>query len=185
MKLDVSRLPRHADYGPTGDQVDMADVVLRSRTALTALKNRLLLKRNDSFGFAAALPGEQGNHSWKDPYHFTWFVVGWGPQGDKYIANAVRKLRPVLRTEMSTLELRVRNKGFKKRVDSQESDGSFKWGDFPWGGGVLVPVANLVIPCAVSCFAEVEDHAIALMAGGLIGSEMLKRDTPSEFGPQS
>lgn len=192
MKLDVARLPRHALFGTT----DMADLVLRARTAVTAMSNKDLVKQTLSYGFAAAKfidgkdsVGESPRFNWNDPYEFVWFVTGWGPDQDRYIANAVRKLRATLRTGRDTIELREKElhgkKPFKKKVDSQEEDGSFKWGDFPWGGAAQVKVGGLVIPTAVSCKLEVEDHILALFHGGQIGANLLQQIHPEEYGPQS
>lgn len=186
MKLDVSRLPTEAPYGPEGAQIDLASAVVGLRASVYEMGRHRLVKPVKSFGFAAAHPGDPSALDWKDPYEFTWFVAGWGPDKDRYIANAVRKLRPTLRTKRSTLDLRMRGgKAFKKRVASQESDGSFKWGDFPWGGGVLANVGDIIIPVAVSTFLEVEDDAVAMLAGGLIGGRMLQLDKPDEYGPSS
>lgn len=186
MKLDVSRLPTEALYGPDGAQVNLATVVTGLRAATYELGRHELVKPVKSFGFAAAHAGDPKALDWNDPYSFAWFVAGWGPDRDRYIANAMRKLRATLRARRSTLELRERGgKAFKKRVRSQEKDGSFKWGDFPWGGAVLTNVGGIIIPTAVSTYLEVEDHAVALLAGGLIGGRMLQLDKPDEYGPNS
>lgn len=184
--LDVSRLPANALYGPDGNQIDLASIVTRLRPAVYEMGRRELIKPVKSFGFAMAHPLGTENVDWKNPYEFIWFVAGWGKDGERYIANAVRKLRATLRTGKATLVLREEGgKAFKKRVKSAEPDGSFKWGDFPWGGAVLTGVGGIVLPSAVSCLLEVEDHATALLGGGLVGGEMLKLNKPSEYGPDS
>lgn len=184
--LDVSSLPTQALFGPEGEQTDLAKLVKASRRAMYELGRRGLVKPVKSFGFAIARPEIPSTLNHKDPEEFIWFVCGWGPDGDRYIANAVRKLRAVLRTGKDTLTLRVEgSKAFKKRVPSMEKDGSFRWGDFPWGGGVLTTVGDYTLAGAVSCFLEVEDHAVAHMLNSSIGGMMMQLDQPKEYGPNS
>ncbi len=190
--LDVSRLPTSAEYGTDLDTYDLSKLIARLQPAIEVMAKRRLIKDKDSFGCAVAKPTHL-SYQWDDPYAFTWFVAGWGKDPQQYIANAVRKLRPGLREGEDTLTLRTEaiTKGeetssrFRDVVGKKEADGSFKWGDFPWGGMTFVRVGNLLLPVAVSCLFEVEDDAIAKLAGGLVGAEMLKIIYSSEFGPNS
>jgi hypothetical protein len=124
MHLDVTRLPRHSLYRGS---LNLASVVLDMRSSIEDWVNSGLVKPNDSFGFAMANPDKAS--SWDDPYAFVDFVVGWGPHADRYIANAVRKLRAALRTNLDTLLIRINNPGhFRDIVESQQANGSFAWG---------------------------------------------------------
>lgn len=181
--LDVSRLPREAMYGEGPNRVDLASVVHELQNTFQLWVSTEMIKPYTSFGFAAAHPFyHHSNFGWDDPYGFTWFVVGWGDEGNRYIANAVRKLRPALRTKRDTLDLRLNDPHlFQDKVESAEADGTFAWGDFAWGGATFVRVGNLIIPCALSCLREVEDDAGAKTTGGHIGARMLKVDQPDVF----
>jgi hypothetical protein len=177
MYLDVTRLPRQSLYQGS---INLASVVWGLRTTIDEWAASELVKPNDSFGFAMANADKAS--SWDDPYAFVDFVVGWGPQADRYIANAVRKLRAALRTTLDTLFIRINNPdNFRDVVESQEADGSFAWGDFPCGGATFVRVGDLFLPCAVSALKEVEDDAAAKSIGGHVGAMMLKIRNPDEF----
>lgn len=186
MLLDVTRLPRQALYGPEGRRMNLASIVLGMANTvddwsrLQALPNDgTLVKPNDSFGFAMAKPDAVDGGNWDDPYDFVWFVAGWGPEGNRYIANAVRKLRALLRTGHDTLQLRLRfPEYFKDQVGSSSGANRFEWGDFADGGAKLVSVGYLRLPCAVSALREVEDDSVAGTIGGHIGATMLKLDHP-------
>jgi hypothetical protein len=177
MHLDVSRLPRESLYE---DTINLASVVLSMRPSIEDWATSGLVKPNNSFGFAMAFANE--NIPWDSPEAFVSFVVGWGPEGDRYIANAVRKLRAALRERLDTLTMRLEfPEKFQDNVESQEADGSFAWGDFPWGGATFVNVGDLTLPCSVSALKEVEDDAAAKSIGGHIGAAMLKVRNPKEF----
>lgn len=180
LKLDVRRLPRKAFF--MGADLEM--IPWKMESVVPALANRGLVKANESFGFAMAHQGLVGSKVWDSPYDFTMMVWGWGTDGDRYIANAVRKLRALLRTGADTLELRAtgRSDAFQDIVESVEEDGSFTWGDYPWGGAVAVNVGGIELRGAVSCLKEVEDDAVAKLILGLIGAEMLELRMPEEFG---
>lgn len=185
MLLDVASLPRTAPCESVADgkSTDLATVASSLRPTINQWAADGLIKANDSFGFAAAHIDSKSGWSWDHPEQFIWFVIGWGPEGDRYIANAVRKLRPTLRINRDTLMLRVESpRLFRETVDSTSADGSYPWGDFPWGGGTLVPVGPLVIPCAVSGLREREDDWVAKTIGGLIGTTMLSLRYPNLFG---
>jgi hypothetical protein len=177
--LDVTKL------NPFGGEIDGVDIAKTIRRAASSpvqfLARAGLVKKNQSFGFAAVHPQTPWD-LWDNPHEFTWFVLGWGPDRNRYIANAVRKLRPTLREGRDTLEMRIKApKLFRDIVESEDGHGGFPWGDFPWGGGTLVRVGDLTIPCAVSALREVEDDPIAKLLGGLTGAVMLKERNPDEF----
>jgi hypothetical protein len=182
--LDVGKLPQHAHYGTDTRETDLAYEVTRMRTTIGLWEQIKLVKPNKSFslGFAAARPKlNPVRPEWDDPYDFVWFVAGWGPDGDRYIANAVRKLRPSLRTGRDTLDLRLAKSDQFEDVVESAVDGKFPWGDFPYGGATIVRTGNIILPCAVSGFHEVEDDTAAKAIGGRIGSTMLQMDYPELF----
>lgn len=190
--LDVSTLPTEAQYEKGGLKTNLAAIPYRMRGALDALVAGDLIKENESFGCAVAHPYDLNaavleQWAWDDPDDFIWFVTGWGPQRDKYIANAVRKLRPALREQVDTLSMRCQPDVYDdgESVESVDDEGRFPWGDFSWGGATFVQVGMMYLPTSVSCLAEVEDDAVAKLLGGTIGAEMLKIDYPEMFGPKS
>jgi hypothetical protein len=182
--LDVGKLPQHAHYGTDTRETDLAYEVTRMRTTIGLWEQVKLVKPNKSFslGFAAARPKlNPVRPEWDDPYDFVWFVAGWGDDRERYIANAVRKLRASLRTGEDTLALRLgESDQFEDVVDSAVG-GKFPWGDFPYGGSTFVRVGNVLLPCAVDGFREVENDFVAKTIGGRIGSTMLQMDYPELF----
>lgn len=180
--IDVSRFPRELLFGPPDNQVDLGSVVMGLRSTFDSWAREGLVKKHSSFGFAVADPSSRFM-DYNNPYDFVWFVVGWGEEGDRYIANAVRKLRSALRFHRDTLDLRLSMpEGFQDTVPSVDENGEFPWGDFPWGGATFVRVGGITLPCSVSTLKEVEDDAAAKTIGGHIGATMLRVDHPSEFG---
>lgn len=175
--LDVSRFPTERLYGAPGKKCNLASVIWPIRTFVDDLGRgeTPLVEKNLSFGFAMADPWRDYYSAWNSPYELVWFVGGWGPERDRYIANAVRKLRASARTQYNTLELRLRaSELFRGAVESQEPDGAFAWGDYPWGGAVFLPFGGVTLLGAVSGLSEDEDAAIAAAILGLVGSQMHK-----------
>ena len=142
----------------------------------------------DSFGFAMAEPLLEGDPddalcSWNNPKEYVWFVGGWGPERNRYVANAIRKLRPLLRHDeaFSTLELRLNGEtgAFRDPVESASVDpGKFLWGDFPYGGAVIRDMGVLMMVGACSGFTELEDDMVtgmilADLAGHIINANMM------------
>lgn len=181
--LDVSTLPFDQVYVcEDGSRINLRDFLDRHRVIVEALAAAGLVKSNESFGFAMTQPfpkviGEDDEYSWDEPSEFVWFVGGWGPDRDRYIANAIRKLRPLLRNGasyddplFSTLDIRFyQSDFFADRVDSQDDDGNFPWGDFPWGGAVLISFDETALVGAVSGLSEIEDDfVVKLILGGVI-----------------
>lgn len=138
----------------------------------------LLVSAKPSFGFAMADPTQAEICGlWNQPEKFVWLVGGYGPDAGRYICNAVRKLRAALRYNRDTLDIQRNTPGmFNDSVESQTDDGRILWGDFPWGGAVKLPYGGRDFFGAVSCFKDVEDHAVAAMVLGFIAQAMDKAD---------
>ena len=131
---------------------------------------------------------------WDDPSKFVWFVGGWGPDRDRYIANAIRKLRPMLREDAeSTLDMRFDSRKVKSFgtgqpyehviegdwedvVDQLDKDGKFPWGDFPWGGAVTVIMGDMVLVGAMSCLHEIDDDTVMRTFLRLLGKQIILHD---------
>lgn len=174
-KLDVTSLPRECLYGKGEPELDLAGIVTDLRNAVEDLAHAELIKHNASFGFAMANPAENYHEVWDRPEKLVWFVAGWGVDRDRYIANAVRKMRAAARQNHDTLSLG--HDDFNLTVESQEPDGSFAWGDFPYGGAAFAEIKGYRLLGGVSCLTEVEDHAVASLILGLVGAKMLERDS--------
>ena len=178
--LDVPRLPFERTYEcADGSKIEVAKFISDLKPAIEAFTSSKLIKANPSFGFAMAAPQIVGNYFngelWDDPYKFVWFVGGWGDDRDRYIANAVRKMRAMLREgTRSSLDIRFSQEYFfRDVVDSKEHDGRFRWGDFPWGGAVFIQMGSLILEGAISCLSEIEDDVIARVPLGLFGQKVV------------
>lgn len=183
--LDVSTMPFEQTYVcKDGNKVALHNELLKHHGAIDAMAANDLLKTNGSYGFAMLEPLTEPADSWADdlwdhPEQYVWFVGGWGPQRERYIANAVRKLRPALRVALSstyeaplsTLDMRIEGdtEWFEDCVDSQDPNGNFEWGDFPWGGATALTYGEeFALIGAVSGFTEIEDDTVAkLILGGI------------------
>ncbi len=172
------RLPFQRSYVPKigdGEFIDLQDQL--------KLYRLLIENMAESFAFAMLQPSiDRPNlphfDEWDSPYVFTWFVYGWGPEGHRYIADAVRKLRALLRTgngqDSSTLALRHRRLwDFVDCVESQDADGNFPWGDFPHGGAVCMEYGSLKLAGAVGGPMEFENDMIARFILGGLAKEIL------------
>ncbi len=77
----------------------------------------------------------------------------------------------------STLDLRFDTSGFfLDKIESQNADGTFPWGDYPWGGAVAVTMGVLMLVGAVSCLSEIEDDLVARLILGGIAKEIILGD---------
>lgn len=92
----------------------MRDFIEGFRTPINVLGTNGYIGQVDSLGFATAKPlnvvmddddGQEDN--WDEPKRYIDFVGGWGPDRDMFIANAVRKMRAMLREERETLFMRL------------------------------------------------------------------------------
>lgn len=182
--LEVSRFPNEQLLAPMegreGEPINLGSIVHMMRGSIDYWATMGLIKPNDSFGFAMAEPNGDWHEVWDDPYALTWLVGGWGPDRDRYVANAVRKMRAAARAGVNdTLEMRLEPssdlvESFRDVVASVEPDGTFLWGDFPWGGAVYQDYGPLNLLGAVSALSEEEDHAVASGILGLIAVQILR-----------
>lgn len=124
-----------------------------------------IVKNKDSFGVAVADLRYTGNFRsvWDQPDKLIGFVYGWGPEKDKYISNAARKIRAAARTSQDTLWIVQNCPELFEDVDSPD-------GDFPWGGATHVR-GELV---GVSALTQEEDDWVARMIGGFLATEKAK-----------
>lgn len=192
-QLDVTTLPFDQAYTcKDGSKIDMCELLDQHYEAVQALAATGLIKANDSFGFAMLAPVTEDNidmmdveEFWDKPEQFVWFVGGWGSKRDVYIANAVRKLRAIIRCQqynqvdaLSTLDLHMMEPAFfRDTVDDQNEDGTYPWGDFPWGGAVVMPYGDdLGLAAAVSCLTEIEDDTVARLIIGNIAKKIILGD---------
>ena len=183
--LDVTALPFEQVYECTdGTSINMYDFLRELEPVLDVMRTAGVIAETEnfdySFGFAMVepiidAPDDFSIDYWDDPYKFAWFVGGWGEESNLLIANAVRKLRPLLRRqdEFSTLEMRFlpEENPFQNTVDSRDRDGNYPWGDFPWGGASVQQFGRLYVIGACSGFSEIEDD----MVTNLILTEFAKR----------
>lgn len=158
--------------------VELSDVVdsLRPTMRLWQGSGLVRSRNNDgspvhNFGFAMVDPFRDLDEiDWDDPIDLAWFVGGWGPDMDMFIANAVRKLRPAVRNECDTLYLKhCDGNDFQDVVDSVDVEGRFPWGDFPHGGAVQLLMGHSTLLGAVSVYKEDEDCAAVAPFLGHIG----------------
>ncbi|MFZ1250004.1 MAG: hypothetical protein WAR37_00945 [Candidatus Microsaccharimonas sp.] len=185
-QLDVSVFPQEQHYVlADGTVLEMKQTLETYYEVFQQLVAQGLLNGNDNFGFAMAKPVEEldfklHKHHNK-PDKFVWFVGGWGPNRDRYIANAIRKMRPLLRPEpdmpivdTSTLDFRFNDpKHFRKVVDSEQEEGVYQWGDFPYGGAVLAQYGPLILIGATSGFTEMQDDMVTRMILGGLGEQIV------------
>jgi hypothetical protein len=181
--LDVDGLPFDTTYSCSDGHtvIELRSIIDNHQRVIEAMSNLGLVKWNENFGFAMAAPQFGANHldvMWDNPERLIWYVGGWGPKRKQYIANAGRKLRPMFREEVdSTLDLRlIHPDRFEDKVKSIEDDGTFLWGDFPWGGAVMLQMGQLILCGAVSGLKEIEDDIAARMILGAIGKQILLGD---------
>lgn len=190
--LDVTTLPSEETYVcRDGSKINLKAVLKSHRDAIESLATVGLIRDNPSFGFAMVRPIHQHetlpDDFWDQPEQFVFFVGGWGPERERYIADAVRKLRPLLRLRdtdheelfgLDTLDLRLgRHRDFfRDVVKSDNEDGSFPWGDFAKGGGVVVPLGEWALPGAVSGLTELQDDSVAKLILGVIAGLIILGD---------
>ncbi len=184
--LNIADLPFEAIYDcQDGTTIDMKELLENLRTPINVLGTTGNIGQVDSLGFAMTKPLNfmfrvPDDYYWDDPVSYVWFVGGWGPDRDMYIANAVRKMRAMLREGLDTLYMKYgcyRDSHFKNVVDQTDEAGNFAWGDFPWGGAVEVQWGNLLLHGAVSCFDDdVDDDVVARLIIGLFGKQILIGD---------
>lgn len=113
-----------------------------------------------------------------DPQQLIWFVYGWGPDKDRYIANAARKLRFSAREMVDSFDATqmLDLVGVKK----VEDDGSFAWGDFPYGGAAFYDFDGFSLLGACSGLTQREDHHVTNMILAMVVNELNKLDNPDQ-----
>ena len=103
-----------------------------------------------------------------DPEGLIDFSFREGAERDRYAANALRKMRAVARTGVSTLELRELNNDPLRAFEAivgVEDDSRLLWGEFPYGGAVVVECKDgRCVIVGVSGFTQRQDHWVATTA---------------------
>jgi hypothetical protein len=169
--LDVTTLPDTFEY----QHFQLADLIDTIKPTVEFWSELGVVRKVDSFGFAVSITSpnlEVTEDHWDHPESYVTFVGGWGEERDRYIANAVRKMRASIRTGLDTLHMVGGGSEFREIVASQAEDGSFAWGDFPYGGATFVNFGNYEILVAVSALTQEEDDLVAGFIGKLIGNAM-------------
>lgn len=176
--LSIEALPREFKWNEgTPDWAALHSVPHDFRSTLDLMMSRGLITRKDSFGFAMADPRVDYKKLWNNPEPLIAFVAYWGPDGPRYAANAVRKIRAAAREGWDTQALRLNGSfRFQDVVESQDENGNFPWGDFPYDGAVYVDTLSGRLLGAVSAFPKEEDPIVATLLLGIIGLDMYKSD---------
>lgn len=190
--LDVSVLPTVQAYiSPGGNGLDVvAFLEEQVRPVISLLMTNGQIRDVDSFGFAMAMPLHRSMVTdmpavlsfggWDDPEELTWLTWGWGPNRDRYVANAVRKMRYSARTLDDSIVTQEDPGSIDTPVDSAAEDGSFPWGDFPWGGAAYVDVEEMAFLGASSALTQREDHHVTVLILSLLANAFHKLDHPDE-----
>jgi hypothetical protein len=189
--LSVGKLPATQTYTcKDGTVIDMGDVINGIKPLIRTMSGTGLIDDNKSFGFAMMPPvfeddDPDDDPDWDDPLELVWFTGGWGADRFRYIANAVRKLRPLARDgeqEMlchwSTLDIVFdpASKVFQNPVPSQTDEGLYPWGDFPHGGAVVMQFGPLTLTGACSAFHQIDDDTVTRVILGTVGKRIVIGD---------
>jgi hypothetical protein len=182
--VDVEKLPFEQSYASkNGNIINMRELLDGLRAPINILGTTGNIGQVDSLGFAMAEPMCYTCYDldkyWDDYMQYVWFVGGWGPDRNMFIANAVRKMRPMLREQTDTLTMRhdKHAHSFMNPVDQVDADARFPWGDFPWGGAVSLFMGGMFFEAAVSCFDDdVDDDIVATLAVGVIAKNIIRGD---------
>ncbi|MBL8160247.1 hypothetical protein JNJ66_07385 [Candidatus Saccharibacteria bacterium] len=172
--MDVTTLPLTRVYTcKDGSTIDMVELVKRARPVIEAMMEAGFLKQTDAMGFVMLEPAVVGHDNRSkidpdDPSTYVWFAGGWGDEKRLHalIANAVRKLRGMLREQVdSTLEMRLdpANFTFENLVPSVDENDEFPWGDFGWAGALRLFFDDLELGGAISVFSELGDHTVTAL----------------------
>lgn len=173
--LDVSSLPGGRVYETKGGHnVDLGEIFDdQLRPVIKHMMTVGLVTETESFGFAMAEPNH--TQAWDDSSQLIWMTAGWGSDKDRYVANAARKMRVASR--LGDNSIGVQRHGTNTPVQSQEPDGTFAWGDFPYGGAVWSEnrfISGVTLLGAVSALTQQEDDAVASMILQVFGLEIYK-----------
>ena len=179
--LDVGTLPVEFDYWHNKHQskIGLQNIVFKLEPVIESMMANGVIERHESFGFAMANPTtplEYTRH-WDHPEKLIGFVSYWGPDGKRYAANAVRKIRAAARTSLDTQTIRLECPDkFRDEVESVESDGTFAWGDFPYDGAVHVNTLGRHLLGAVSAYPKEQDPIVASLILHILGHDMFEAD---------
>ena len=183
--LDMSTFSGDYTYWSkvTGRSVRLDEVVSRFFPGIRAMMRSHAIDKKDSFGFALATVDNDPESVWNNPSELIAFVAGWGDDQDRYCANAIRKIRPGARDGMDTQLIRLHYPElFVDKVESEEDDGTYTWGDFPWDGAVWADVPLLGqgwrLLGAVSALPKEQDPIVARTLVDAVGLAMWKADQP-------
>lgn len=176
--LHITAIPRRFTWnGGTPAAIDLGATVLGMQRVIELMMADGQLTQKDSFGFAMANPTVVLGDVWDDPSKLIAMVMYWGPDGLKYAANACRKIRPSARTGQDSETLRREHPElFRDNVESVEADGTFAWGDFPYGGATYLTVEGHLLLGAVSALPQVEDPIASRLLTGMAGLAMHRSD---------
>ena len=181
--LDVGALKHELEFKfDDGSTFDVAEFGRTIHPAIRAQATAGLVTAPEDFGYGFVFGRPMSvedfdlGHHWNYPTEFVWCVGGYGIQAPEYIANATRKMRALLRLDtQSTLEVQQNYPdAFSDVVDSVQDDGTFAWGDFPWGGAVRITMGGMIFTCGVSGFTQRQDHAAALLLAEKLGGCFIK-----------
>lgn len=183
-KLDIDEFNLVGWHSTKQGPIDLAEVALRLWWAIENWSATGLITENTSFGCAITQVNLSDRQiRWNDPSTYILCVVSWGDDGDRYVLNAVRKLRATMRTGRDTLDLRMNEPGrFQDVVGSQEPNGDCLWGDYPWGGAVFDTFAGNRFGVGVSAYNQVQDEFVARTIHALIGTMITQREHPELLG---
>jgi hypothetical protein len=166
-KMDVSSgaLPENAMFGPEGRQIDLMALADDTMAALVpALIQSKIIKSDAkplSYGFAMATLGPVNIRKYWDNFDkLVLFALGWGPDSQRCIADAVRMMRYSARTTRDSYCAQREFGSVLNNVKSVEEDGSFTWGDIPLGGAAFVNFNTRQLLGSTSGFSPEENHAI-------------------------
>lgn len=195
MQMDIRTLPTTDQYGPPGYEVDLAEAAGKAFRLIPAMHQLGIISTNpESLGFAMAVTDHDLRKDVADDYQgLVSFVAGWGPDAEQYIANAVRKLRFSARTGLESSDAAFERHLVDHPVSPTSAEGTFEWGDFPYGGAVFsrtkvvggrggkhgLHVMNRWLLAAVSGLTQEEDAAVAAIALRFIELRMFDADARS------
>lgn len=176
--LNISALPLDLIWNEgTDGEFSLADAMSDVVPSIRQLMFDGVLADSKSFGFALANPMAILRADWNDPFKLIAMVFHYGPEGPRYAANACRKIRAAAREGKDTETLRFSpGNRFVEPVKSAEEDGTFLWGDFPFGGATFVPTPRRTLLTAVSTFPEEQDPLASRLIGSHLGLAMFKSD---------
>jgi hypothetical protein len=177
--LSIEALPVEFKWNEgTPSWVALHSVIYDFRSGLEEMMARGLITHKDSFGFAMVDPLSDYRTLWDNPERSIAFVAHWGPEGSRYAANAVRKIRPAAREGHDSQWLRINGPyRFRDVVESKDDEGNFPWGDFPYDGAVYVDTLAGRLLGGVSAFPKEEDPIVATLLLGIIGLEMYESNS--------